>query len=54
MLTPTDRTEGAQGAAVQDTGVVLGTPVRAPVDAAAAHFCDAIEHPRRRKRLSRQ
>ena len=42
MRSPTDRTEGAQGAAVQATGAVLGTPVRAPVDAAAAQHVASV------------
>ena len=42
MRSPTDRTEGAQGAAVQATGAMLGTPVRAPVDAAAAQHVASV------------
>ena len=42
MKSPRNQTEGTQGAALQATGAVLGTPLRAPVDAAAAQHVASV------------
>lgn len=42
MKSPRNQTEGTQGAALQATGAVLGSPLRAPVDAAAAQHVASV------------